>query len=314
MDIVFFGTGEYGIKSLEKLYKSEHNIVLVITQPDSKKGRGHKFKPSPIKEKALELELEIFQPENINSSESIEEIENKNADLFVVISYGSILKSDILKIPKKGSINSHPSLLPKYRGAAPIQRTLMNGETKTGVSIIDVVEKLDAGDILAKERIEIENDWNYGVLREKLSEISSNILLSVVDDIKDGKEVRKEQGDIYTYAHKIKNEEKYLDLNMNSFDLRNIIRGLVPSLTPLILYNGQLLGITEVEEEDSLDKGEIGEVVEINKKKGILVRCNNSGIWLRKVKPEGKKEMSFKDYINGTPIKVGDKLFSKGEL
>lgn len=312
MKIIFLGTGEYGVKTLEKLKTSKHEILLTVTQPDSKQGRGYKLKPSPIKKKALELDLDVFQPDNINSEESVNVLKEKKADIFIVISYGGILKTEILNMPKFKCINSHPSLLPLYRGAAPIQRALMKGEKETGVSIIEISKELDTGNILDSKRIPIDDNWNYGDLTEILSQVGSELVLKVLMDMEQGAIVKRKQGNNFIYAKKVKSQEKYLNLDLKAEEIKNIIRGLYPDLTPMLIYNEQLIGITKVQVEKNVCfQGDLGEVLAIDKKQGILIKCKSGGIWLLKIKPEGKREMNFIDFVNGFSIKNGDKFFSK---
>lgn len=312
MNIIFFGTGEFAVESLVKLHLSNHNILMVVTQPDSKQGRGHNYKPSPVKSKALELGLEVFQPLDVNNIDSIAKLRAINADIFIVVSYGSLLKRELLNISKYKSINLHPSLLPLYRGAAPIQRTLMNGDDITGATVIEITEKLDAGDMLEQVKLEIDDEWNYGDLSSKLSAIGSELLLLALEKIQNNKVIKTKQSDNYTYAKKIKKDEKYLDFNFKADDVANKVRGLYPILTPTAIYNNHYLGITKVKVERELNlTGKIGEVLKIDKKKGILVKCLENGIWILGVKPEGKKEMSHLDFINGTHIKIGEKILHK---
>ena len=312
MNIIFFGTGQFAVESLVKLHLSNHNILMVVTQPDSKQGRGHNYKPSPVKSKALELGLEVFQPLDVNNIDSITKLRAINADIFIVVSYGSLLKRELLNISKYKSINLHPSLLPLYRGAAPIQRTLMNGDTITGATVIEITEKLDAGDMLEQVKLEIDDEWNYGDLSSKLSAIGSKLLLLALEKIQNNKVIKTKQSDNYTYAKKIKKDEKYLDFNFKADDVANKVRGLYPILTPTAIYNNHYLGITKVKVERELNlTGKIGEDIKKKKKKGILVKCLENGIWILGVKPEGKKEMSHLDFINGTHIKVGEKILHK---
>ena len=312
MNIIFFGTGQFAVESLVKLHLSNHNILMVVTQPDSKQGRGHNYKPSPVKSKALELGLEVFQPLDVNNIDSITKLRAINADIFIVVSYGSLLKRELLNISKYKSINLHPSLLPLYRGAAPIQRTLMNGDDITGATVIEITEKLDAGDMLEQVKLEIDDEWNYGDLSSKLSAIGSELLLLALEKIQNNKVIKTKQSDNYTYAKKIKKDEKYLDFNFKADDVANKVRGLYPILTPTAIYNNHYLGITKVKVERELNlTGKIGEVLKIDKKKGILVKCLENGIWILGVKPEGKKEMSHLDFINGTHIKIGEKILHK---
>ena len=319
MTIVFFGTSEFAVESLIAINNSNHEILSVVTQPDSRRDRGHKLHFTPVKEKALELELPIYQTDKINSLESLDYLRSLKADIFVVVSYGALLSKDVLSISKYKPINVHPSLLPRYRGAAPIQRTLMNGDSNTGVTIMEMVEKLDAGDIIKQSSIEVKSEWNYGDLNNKLAVEGGRLLLDVLKLIEKGQDVRIPQDDkLHTYAKKINKIEKYLNLNHNAIDIVNAIRGLTPKVTPLLLLNNQLLGIVEAEIAsmditESINKSNVGEVLAIDNRNGILVKCKNGAIWIKMLKPEGKKTMNFKDFINGKKIKVGDILKNKEE-
>ncbi len=319
MTIVFFGTSEFAVESLVALKNSNHQILCVVTQPDSRRDRGHKVHFTPIKEKAIELGLKIYQTDSINNSQSIDFLKSLKADIFIVVSFGALLCKDVLSISKFKPINVHPSLLPKYRGAAPIQRTLMNGEKITGVTIMEMVEKLDAGDIIIKKEIDINDDSNYGVLSNALSIEGGKLLLEALNLIEEGLDERVPQDDkLHTYAKKIKNEEKYLNLYHDAIDIVNTIRGLTPKITPLLVLNNQYLGIMEAKvasltTDKDFDAANVGEVLNIDKKNGILVKCANGCIWLKKLKPEGKKTMDFKDFINGKKIQVGDILKNKEE-
>lgn len=319
MKIVFFGTSEFALKSLVAINNSRHVILCVVTQPDSRRDRGHKLHFTPIKEKALELNLPIFQTGNINNMESIDYLNSLNADIFVVVSYGALLSKEVLLLSKYKPINVHPSLLPKYRGAAPIQRTLMNGDIITGVTIMEMAEKLDAGDIIKQSIMDIKSEWNYGDLNAKLSVDGGKLLLDALKLIEAGEVVRVPQDDkLHTCAKKIKNIEKYLNLNHNAIDIVNTIRGLTPKITPLLILNNQLLGIVEAEVAsfevlENFEHSIIGAVLAFDKNKGILVKCAKGAIWIKKLKPEGKKTMDYKDFINGKKIQVGDILKKKEE-
>ncbi len=315
MNIIFFGTSEFAVDSLVFLNASKHKIICVITQPDSRRDRGHKLHFTPVKVKALELGLNIFQTENINDEKSELFLKSLNADIFVVISFGSLLKKNILSISKYKAINVHPSILPYYRGAAPIQRTIMNGEVISGVTIMEMTEKLDAGDIILQKKIDILNYWNYGDLSKVLSNEGAKLLLKAIDLIEKGDDAKIPQNDrLHSYAKKIKKEEKYLDLNVDAKDLVNIIRGLTPKTTPILVFNIHLLGIIEAKEgKDLFRTAKVGEVLKIDKKEGILVKCGTGTMWLTKLKPEGKKTMSFKDFLNGNKITIGDLLKNKEE-
>lgn len=319
MKIVFFGTSEFAIESLVAINNSSHEILCVVTQPDSRRDRGHKLHFTPIKEKALELGLPIYQTGNINNSESVDYLNCLKADIFVVVSYGALLSKEVLSLSKYKPINVHPSLLPKYRGAAPIQRTLMNGDIITGVTIMEMVEKLDAGDIIKQSIMEIKSEWNYGDLNAMLSIEGGKLLLEALELIEAGEDVRVPQDDkFHSYAKKINKIEKYLNLNHNAFDVVNTIRGLTPKITPILILNNQLLGIVEaevasLEDVEDFEHSIIGEVLKFDKNKGIMVKCAKGAIWIKKLKPEGKKTMDYKDFINGKKIHIGDILKNKEE-
>lgn len=315
MKIVFFGTSEFAVESLKAINDSIHEVICVVTQPDSRRDRGHKLHYTPVKEAALELELPIYQSENINQTEAIEFLKGLGSDLFVVVSYGGLLKRDVLSLGNYSPINVHPSLLPLYRGAAPIQRSLMNGDDITGVTIMEMTERLDAGDIIRQKKIAVDPSWNYGYLNQILAIEGSKLLLEVIDDLEHGSIKKSAQNDeLHTYAKKIKNDEKYLDLTDSAQSVVNKIRGLAPKVTPLVLLNEHYLGIVEaVAEPISEYEGSIGEVVAIDKKNGILVKCGHGAIWIKKVRPEGKKTMSFIDFVNGKKIATGNILKSKEE-
>ncbi len=316
MNIVFFGTSEFAIDSLTFLNESKHEILCVVTQPDSRRDRGHKLHVSPVKKKALELGLNIYQTENINDEKSVKFLKSLNADIFVVISFGALLKMNILELSKFKAINVHPSILPYYRGAAPIQRAIMNGDVHTGVTIMEMKEKLDAGDIILQKKIDIESNWNYGILSNVLSREGAHLLMKAIDLLEIGIIDRIVQNEaIKTYAKKIDNQEKYLNLNFDSKKIVNIIRGLTPKITPLLIFNNHYLGIIEAKAGNDLyESAKVGEIVNIDKKQGILVKCGNGTIWINKLKPEGKKSMSFIDFINGNKIKIGDILKNKEEI
>lgn len=319
MTIVFFGTSEFAVESLIALNKSEHQVLCVVTQPDSRRDRGHKVHFTPIKEKALEFGMTIYQTENINSSRSLDYLKSLNADIFVVVSYGALLSKEVLTISRYKPINVHPSLLPKYRGAAPIQRTIMNGDNITGVTIMEMVEKLDAGDIISQSVLKVKSDWNYGELSTRLSFEGGKLIIEALKTIEAGVDKRIPQDDtMHTYAKKIKSAEKYLNLGNKAIDIVNTIRGLTPKTTPLLVLNNQYIGILEADVasftvSEDFKNSVIGEVLMIDKKNGILVKCAIGAIWIKKIKPEGKKTMDFKDFINGKKIYVGNILKSKEE-
>lgn len=315
MRIAFFGTSEFAVESLRGLADSGHEVVQVITRPDGRKDRGHQVHSSPVKEKALELGLPLFQPNKVNDEESINVLRQLQADLFVVVSYGSILGDELLGIPPYGALNVHPSLLPAYRGAAPIQRTLMDGLSRTGVTIMKMVRDLDAGPILTQDEVDVPSDWNQGDLSDALAGLGANLLLTTITALEKDqlRGVEQDHGKA-SYAKKVKGEEKYISFSHPANVVHDKIRGLVPKWTPMVSFKGKLLGILETEiHKDGESSGLPGEVIGINKEEGILVQCAEGALWLKTLKPEGKKVMGFRDYQNGSHLSIGDRLLSKKE-
>ena len=315
MKVAFFGTSEYATEVLEALVQSPHQVVLVVTQQDTRRDRGHKLHFTPVKEKALELELPIYQPEDVNQEEAARELEQAGADIFVVVSFGSILKKRILEIPPCKSINVHPSLLPLYRGAAPIQRCIMDGCRKTGVTIMEMDTRLDAGAIILQEKIDLDGSWDYGRMSEVLAALGGRLLIEALDRIEAGTDLRiPQEEELHTYAKKILKEDKYLSFDQGAEEARNRIRGLVPKVTPLVLYRGHLLGILKAELADCKEAAGVpGQILEIDKEKGIKVKCREGCLWLLTLKPEGKKAMHFRDFLNGNKAVAGEVFEAKKE-
>ena len=315
MKVAFFGTSEYATEVLEALVQSHHQVVLVVTQQDTRRDRGHKLHFTPVKEKALELGLSIYQPEDVNQEEAASQLEEAGADIFVVVSFGSILKKRILEIPPHRSINVHPSLLPLYRGAAPIQRCIMDGCRETGVTIMEMDTRLDAGAIILQQKTDLDDSWDYGCMSEFLATMGGGLLVEALDRIEAGTDERTPQADeLHTYAKKILKEEKYLSFDSGAEAVRNRIRGLVPKVTPLVLYRGHLLGILKAELADcGAAEGRPGEILEIDKEKGIKVKCREGCLWLLTLKPEGKKAMHFRDFQNGNKAVAGEVFEAKKE-
>lgn len=316
MKLVFFGTSEYAAALLDSLGSGRHEVALVVTQPDARRNRGQKLSFTPVKEKALELGLSIYQPGDVNSEEARKVLEDAGADLFVVVSFGSLLKQELLDLLPRRPVNVHPSLLPLYRGAAPIQRAIMDGRKETGVTIMEMEARLDAGPILLQKALPLPDDWDYGRLSVELAGLGGTLLDEVLDQIEDGTAVAVPQDEaLHTYAKKIAKGEKYLSFDDSALTVRNHIRGLAPKVTPLVLFRGSLLGILRTTAAGSGEDlpGIPGEVLKIDKEKGILVKCKEGSLWLESLKPEGKKAMHFKDFLNGSRLAAGEVFGSKKE-
>lgn len=300
---------------LERLIDCKENIVEVITQPDRPRGRGRKILPSPIKKIALSRGITVFQPENINEEESIKKVKEFNPDIILVVAYGQILSKDMLNIPRIGCINIHASLLPKYRGAAPINWPIINGEKKTGITFMFMNEKVDAGEIIDQREITILPDETHGELNKRLSNLSAEIVNDLLKEIKNGniKRIPQEKR-LATYTKKMSKEDGEIIWSNKGEKIYNLIRGTIPYPGAFTYYKERKLKITmarflyNYQNELKLDFATAGEVVKIEKD-AILISTGDKGIIkILKVIPSGAKEMSAQQFVNGYKIKVGDIL------
>ncbi|MCX7836383.1 MAG: methionyl-tRNA formyltransferase [candidate division WOR-3 bacterium] len=308
MKIIFFGSDDLGIPGLETLLKNNYEVIGVITTPDKPKGRGLKILPNPIKEKAQELFLKIFQPPDPNDRNFISLLKELKPNLGILISYGKILKKELIEIFEKGIINIHFSLLPKYRGAAPIQRALLAGEKETGLTAFLLNEKLDAGPIIYQEKIEIKEDDNYGSLKERLKELSKNFLIKAIRKYLNNEPLIYQNEALATYAPKIKKEERKINWEKEKEKIFNQIRAFSPTPGAYTIFHNEQLIILKSEiplnKMNNIEKLPCGGILIFNK--GLYVKCTNSFLRIKELKPSGKKVMSDLDFINGYRIKSGD--------
>ena len=315
LKIIFMGTADFGGPVLEKLADIKENQVMVITQPDRPQGRGRKILPTPIKKIALDKGLEVFQPENINDEESIKRIKEFSPDIILVVAYGQILSSYILNIPKIGCINIHGSLLPKYRGAAPINRAIINCEKETGITFMFMKEKVDAGEIIFQEKIDILPDETCGELYYRLSDLSARTLPKLLEKIKSGKIERILQDNkLATFARKMNKEDGKIDWSDKGEKIYNLIRGTIPFPGAFTYYKGRKLKITRArfldDYQDEADTGypKPGIVVK-TEKDGILISTGDKGIIkIFRLIPAGSKELTANQFVNGYKIKTGEAL------
>ena len=242
MKILFMGTPDFAAESLKSIYEAGEEIIGVVTNPDKPKGRGMKMCYSPVKEFALEKNLEIYQPEKVKkNTEFIEKIKELNPDVICVVAYGKILPKEILDIPKYGCVNVHASILPKYRGAAPIQWAVINGDSKTGVTTMQMDEGMDTGDILICEKVDIDKNETTGELWDKLSIIGGKVLVKTLNKIEDGTITRTKQGDNYTMAPMLNKELSKINWQeKTSLEIKNLTRGLNPISQPYLLQQMKL--------------------------------------------------------------------------
>lgn len=303
------GTPDFAAVALDAVYKTGENIVGVVTQPDKPKGRGYTLTPPPVKVKAQELGLDVYQPERVRTEEFASLLSELDPDLILVVAYGKILPKNVLEYPRYGCINAHASLLPKFRGAAPIQRAIMEGETVTGMTAMYMDEGLDTGDMILKKYVDITETDNFETVHDKLAVAGAEALTEVVALINHGGITREPQPDGATYAAKIENADCRLDFSKSAREIHNVIRGLSPM--PLAFTHtpdGKLLKITEAAVADeSTASGAPGEVTATANGK-IRVACGKGDIYILGAQPEGKRRMSAADLVNGRRIVKGDIL------
>lgn len=310
MRILFMGTPDFASESLEKLIDSEHEVIGVVTNPDRPKGRGMKMMYSPVKELALLKGLKIFQPQVVKNNEGfINEIKELNPDVICVVAYGKILPKEILDIPKYGCINLHGSILPKYRGAAPIQWAVLNGDKSTGVTTMYMSEKMDAGDIILKEETEIGEYETTGELWSRLSKIGANLLLKTINEIEKGTAQRIPQGEEYTMAPMLNKEMSKIDWNKTAEKIKNLVCGLNPIMGAYTMYNGKKIKIWKIKILEEKAKNFPGYILEADDKKGLKVEAQDKVIEILEIQGENAKKMPILDYLRGNKIEVKSKLY-----
>jgi methionyl-tRNA formyltransferase len=309
MRIVFMGTPDFAIPSLEKLINSKYEVVGVVTGPDKPKGRGLALSESPVKRFSKEHNLTILTPQNLKSGDSFCSFRELAPDLSVVVAF-RILPERIFSLPPLGTVNLHASLLPKYRGAAPINWALMNGETKTGLTTFFIQKKVDTGDLLLQKEVDIQPEENFGQLHDRLAKLGADLLLQTVDLIEKGEaKPIKQDHTSATPAPKISREHCQIDWSNEAIRIKNRIRGLSPTPAAFTFYKGRILKIrnAQVIGETLFPEG-YGEVVQADGKEKIWVRTKKGILNILELQPEGKRGMSAEEFVRGYRISVGEKL------
>jgi methionyl-tRNA formyltransferase len=316
MRIVYLGSGEFGIECLNALAESSHNLVFVVTQPPQPAGRGRKVRPTPVARWADANSMPYMESDNVNAPSDVEVIAENQPDLIVVVAFGQEIGSELINLPPKGAINVHASLLPKYRGAAPINWVIVNGERRTGISIIALVEKMDAGDILAQQQCEIGPDETAGQLHDRLARMAASLLLKTVDKIEDGSVVyTKQEHSKATLAPKLKKSDAFLDFGEPAELLRRKILGFWPWPGASAVYvsqktkKSQQVVIAEAKVVRSPDRASLA-VGTLDKDLNII--CGQDALKVTKIKPAGGSLMDFRDFVNGRQTQPGD-MFVKIE-
>lgn len=297
MKIIFMGTPEFSIPSLKILLESTHKILAVVTQPDRERGRGQKISFTPVKQFAVENNIPVYQPEKLKgNTEFVEQMKSLQPDLFVIVAF-RILPKEIFEIPKFGSFNLHASYLPKYRGAAPIQWALINGDEETGLTTFKLAEKVDTGNIYLQQKIEIFPDDNFETLHDRMSELGSKLVLDTVNLIENGKyELKKQDDSLASPAPKITKEICKIDWNKSAEEIHNLVRGLSPHSAAYFNYNGKVIKIfkTEIVKDANLKPFEFHQT-----KSEFIIGCGMDALRILEIQQEGKKRMGTEEFLRG---------------
>lgn len=311
MKIVFMGTPDFAKESLEAIYNAGYEIIKVVTNPDRPQGRGMKLKISPVKEFALEKGLDVLQPEKVKKNEEfIDSIRNLNPDIICVVAYGKILPKEILEIPKLGCINVHGSLLPKYRGAAPIQWAVLNGDKETGITTMYMDEGMDTGDMILKEKVEIGENETTGELWDRLSKVGGRLLVRTLKQIEDGTAPREKQGENFTVAPMLDKKMAKIDWeNKTAKEIKNLVRGLNPIMGAYTFLNGKKIKFWKV---DVAKSNEImfgnncplrnGTVLVSDQKDGLFIKTKEGILKVLEIQGENAKRMQINDFLRGNKI------------
>lgn len=304
MKIIFMGTPDFSVPCLEALVANPaHEVLAVVTQTDKPVGRSKKLVFPPVKQAAVSHNIEVLQPEKIKNKEFVEVLAQYNADIFIIAAYGQILSEQILSLPKYGCINVHASLLPKYRGASPIQSAIINGETVTGVTIMQMDKGLDTGDMLYKKEIEIDKDDTGGSLHDKLSIAGAEALKEALDLIeKNALTPQKQNGESATYAPLLNKEMGRIDWAQPPKRIVDLIRGLDPWPGAYTIYKNEKIKIWKAEICGQMSSGNCGEIIKTSKSEGIYVSANGGAVLITELQAAGGKRMKAADYLKGNEI------------
>ncbi len=295
MKIIFMGTPDFAVPSLKRLFESGHTVAAVVTTPDKQRGRGQKVTFTPVKEFALANNIPILQPEKLKDEDFIDKLKRFEADLFIIVAF-RILPVEVFTIPSKGSFNLHGSMLPAYRGAAPIQWALIKGEKETGLTTFALAEKVDTGNIYYQEKVEIRKDDNFGTLHDRMSVMGAEVVYRTVEMIESVKFVLKEQDNSKASpAPKITRETQQIDWNKPAGEIHNLIRGLSPYPGAFFTHNSRLLKIyTSKVSTEKLEPGEIKQT-----KSELFIGCGENSLQIFELQQEGKKRMYTEEFLRG---------------
>lgn len=308
MKVIFMGTPDFSVGTLQAIIDAGHEVTLVVTQPDKPKGRGGKMQYTPVKELALKYDIPVFQPQRIRTPENIEELRKYEADVMVVIAFGQILPKAILDMPKYGCVNVHASLLPAYRGAAPIQWAVINGEKVSGVTTMQMDVGLDTGDMIEKVEIPLDEKETGGSLHDKLAEAGAELCVHTLAAIEAGTATRTPQGETTTaYAKQLDKQLGNIDWNKSAVEIERLIRGLNPWPSAYTDWNGKVMKIWEAEAMDGNKESAPGTIVEVTKK-AFVVQTGDGLLKVTALQIPGKKRMEADAFLRGYQVEAGTML------
>ena len=306
MKIVFMGTPDFAIPSLKILLENNHSILAVVTTPDKERGRGQKITFTAVKQFAIEQNITVYQPEKLKgNNEFVQQLKSLNPDLFVVVAF-RILPKEVFEIPKYGSFNLHGSYLPKYRGAAPIQWALINGDKETGLTTFKLAEKVDTGNIYLQEKVKINSDDNFETLHDRMSVVGSELVLKTVQLIETGKYQLQQQNDsLASPAPKITKEICLIDFSKSAEEIHNLVRGLSPHPAAYFNHDNKVIKIykTEIVKDVNLKQLEFHQT-----KNELIVGCRKDAIKILEIQQEGKKRMAIEEFLRGFSLSQSNKI------
>jgi len=302
MKIVFMGSPEFAIPSLQKILESKHEVALVVSAPDKERGRGRQITYTPVKEFALRNNLEVFTPNSLKNEHFIEQLRETNADIFVIVAF-RILPKEIYSLPKYGSFNLHGSLLPKYRGAAPIQWSIINGETETGVTTFFLEDKVDTGNIILQERIDLQDEDNLGIIYKKLMIVGSELVIKTIDAIENGHlNLKKQDEQLATPAPKITKEICKINWDNSAAKIHNLVRGLSPYPAAFFEMEGKNYKVfkTHLDNSNKVISNSVGAIQ--TTKTEIFVQTSDGVIQILELQPEGRTRMFAEEFLRGNKL------------
>lgn len=308
MKVIFMGTPDFAVGALDAIVEAGHDVALVVTQEDKPKGRGKEIQFTPVKEAAIKHGIEVYQPHRVKHEEAVNKLREYNADVFVVAAYGQILSKELLDMPKFGCVNIHASLLPKYRGAAPIQWSIIDGEKVTGVTTQMMAEGIDTGDILDVIEVEIDKEETGGSLFDKLTVAGSEVILTTLKKLEDGTVTRTPQDHSKsTYAKMLDKKLGNIDFAMSAEEIERLIRGLNPWPSAYTMYKGKTLKVWKAEVIDTEYEGQLGQLVD-KTKKAVVVKTGKGALAITELQLEGKKRMTTEAFLCGAGFELGEIL------